>query len=691
MTSPLDLAPGGPSPLGATLRDEGVAFSVFSKHAERVDLLLFDEVDEAEPARVITLDPQLHRTHHYWHVHVRGLVAGQLYAYRVHGPWAPDEGHRFDPDKVLLDPYGRAVATPKHYDRLAARKPGRNDAVALKSMVTDVSQYDWEGDTPLHTPFSQTVIYEAHVRGFTRDPSSGVEPELAGTYAGFIEKIPYLVDLGVTAVELLPVFAFDPEDAPEGRLNYWGYAPVSFFAPHPGYATDPSGHAPLDELRDLIKALHRAGLEVILDVVYNHTAEGDEVGSTQSLKGFGNRTYYLLGPDGSYKNYSGTGNALNANRSVVRRMILDSLRYWVEEFHVDGFRFDLASILSRDENGHPLPTPPVLWDIDTDPVLSGTKLIAEAWDAAGLYQVGSFVGDFWKEWNGQFRDDVRRFVRGEPNVVPKLANRLLGSPDLYGHEPREPERSINFVTAHDGFTLNDLVSYDHKHNEANGEHNRDGERLNHSWNHGEEGPTADPEVEALRNRQVKNLLAITLLSLGAPMLSMGDEVRRTQRGNNNAYCQDNEISWFDWTKLTEHADVHRFVRALIGVRRMQDRVGHRRESLRPGLTLTEVRESAQVQLHGIHLGQPDFAPHSRSIAISAQNLSGSTRMYFALNAWWEPLWFELPHGASWRRVVDTSRVSPDDARPFEEAPVIESTHVEVGPRSVVALFARDSS
>ena len=337
------------------------------------------------------------------------------------------------------------------------------------------------------------------------------------------------------------MFQFDPFDAPPGRVNYWGYAPVSFFAPHPGYSarTDPLGA--LDEFRDLVKALHRAGIEVILDVVFNHTAEGDARGPTFCFKGLQNDAYYILEPDPSrFANYSGTGNTLNANHPVVRRLIVDSLRYWVESMHVDGFRFDLASILSRDESGQPIANPPVLFDIETDPVLAGTKLIAEAWDAAGLYQVGGFVGDFWKEWNGRFRDDVRAFVMGDRGMVPRLASRLLGSPDLYGHEEREAEQSINFVTCHDGFTLNDLVSYDHKHNEANGEDNRDGANDNRSWNCGVEGPSADPGIEALRQRQVKNFLAINLLALGTPMILMGDEVRRTQQGNNNAYCHDNE-------------------------------------------------------------------------------------------------------------------------------------------------------
>ena len=460
---------------------------------------------------------------------------------------------RFDADKLLLDPYGRAVAVPQNYSRAAARREGENAGTAMKSVVVDPSTYDWEGDLPLKRPPARTIIYEMHVRGFTRHPSSGVAETTRGTFAGLIEKIPYLQNLGITAVELLPVFQFDPQDCPPGHVNYWGYSPVSFFAPHQGYSSRADPLGPMDEFRDMVKALHRADLGVILDVVFNHTAEGDHRGPTLSFRGLDNSTYYILDKDRSrYANYSGTGNTLNANHPIVRRLILDSLRYWVEVMHVDGFRFDLASILDRDESGEPMPNPPVLWDIESDPALAGTKLIAEAWDAAGLYQVGSFIGDSWREWNGRFRDDVRSFFRGDRGVVTRLADRLLGSPEIYGHEEREAEESVNFVTCHDGFTLNDLVSYNDKHNEANGENNRDGADDNRSWNCGAEGPTDDPGVEKLRNRQVKNFLTVTLLSLGVPMILMGDEVRRTQRGNNNAYCQDNETSWFDWT-LAGHA------------------------------------------------------------------------------------------------------------------------------------------
>ena len=626
-----------------------------------------------------------HRTYHYWHVFVPDLAPGQIYAYRAHGPLAPQHGLRFDAEKVLLDPYGLAVAVPAGYDRSAASRPGDNTAVAMKSVVADLGHYDWEGDQPLGRPFAETVIYEMHVGGFTRHASSGVAAEKRGTYAGLIEKIPYLEGLGITAVELLPVFQFDPQDAPPGRVNYWGYQPVSFFAPHHAYSSRPEPLAALDEFRDMVKALHRAGIEVILDVVFNHTTEGGDGGPTLCYRGLANEFYYILEPDKSrYADYSGCGNTLNANQPIVRRMIQDSLRYWVTQMHVDGFRFDLASILSRDESGHPMPNPPVLWDIESDPVLAGTKLIAEAWDAAGLYQVGTFVGDVWQEWNGRFRDDVRRFWRGDGSVSA-IASRLLGSPDLYGHEEREAEQSINFVTCHDGFTLNDLVSYDHKHNEANGEDNRDGSNDNLSWNCGVEGPTDDAAVEALRNRQVKNFLALEMLAAGTPMLLMGDEVRRTQRGNNNAYCQDNEISWMDWRLLERHADIHRFVSELNAFRQRRDVVVRKER-----LSLNELLRRSHIEWHGVKLEQPDWSEHSRALAFTLRSLDGGFLLHGILNAYWEPLTFELPavpqeHADSWRRCIDTALDSPDDIRPWAQAPGVKQRDYEAQARSLVVL------
>lgn len=683
------------SPLGATVREDGVNFSVYSRNATGMELVFFDREDDKKPSRIIQIDPfdlWSGRTYHYWHVFVPGVREGQLYGYRAHGPYEPVRGMRFDSAKVLLDPYGRGVVVPANYSREAAGKAGDNAAVAMKSVVVDTGKYDWQGDVPPKQPSARTIIYEMHVRGFTRHPSSGVSEKARGTYAGLIEKIPYLQELGITAVELLPVFQYDAQDCPPGLINYWGYAPVSFFAPHQAYSSrrDPLG--PADEFRDMVKALHRAGIEVILDVVYNHTAEGNHSGPTLSFRGLDNSIYYILEQDRTYySNYSGTGNTLNANHPVVRRMIVDSLRYWVEEMHVDGFRFDLASILARDASGALMSNPPVLWDIESDPVLASTKIIAEAWDAAGLYQVGSFVGDSWKEWNGRFRDDVRSFFRGEKGSLARFADRLVGSPQIYGHENREAEQSVNFVTCHDGFTLNDLVSYDNKHNEANGEDNRDGTNDNLSWNCGTEGPTDDPAVEQLRNRQAKNFLTVTLLSLGMPMILMGDEVRRTQDGNNNAYCQDNTIGWFDWTLVTKHADLHRFVQLLIARRRLRDT-----EYEQQRISLNQMIGEANKSWHGTKLGQPDWGDDSHSIAFTAELKKQRLLFHMIMNAYWEPLDFELPLAENggknpWRRWVDTALDSPNDIAEWQVSPPIPNHPYQAAPRSVVVLWRNASN
>jgi glycogen operon protein len=678
---------GSPAPLGSTVTPEGTNFSVFSKHATGIELLLFDRVDDQRPARVIPVDPVTNRQYHYWHTFVPDVRPHQIYGYRALGPFDPTSGQRFDPEKVLLDPYGRGVVVPTGYSRDLAARKGDNTAAAMKSVVVDPTVYDWEGDRPLNTPSSRTVVYEMQLRGFTRHPNSGVSETARGTYAGLIEKIPYLRQLGITAVELLPVFQFDPQAVPpgSGRVNYWGYQPVSFFAPHQAYSSrhDPLG--PVDEFRDMVKALHRAGIEVILDVVFNHTAEGGQDGPTVCFRGLDNSAYYILEQDRSrYADYSGTGNTLNANHPIVRRMIVDSLKYWVECMHVDGFRFDLASVLSRDPSGHPMPSPPVLWDIESEPSLAGTKLIAEAWDAAGLYQVGTFIGDSWKEWNGRFRDEVRSFFRGEDGKVRALADALLGSPDVYGHKGREAEASVNFITCHDGFSLNDLVSYNTKHNEANGEEDRDGTDDNRSWNCGAEGPTDDPQIEELRNRQVKNFLTVTLLSLGVPMILMGDEVRRTQGGNNNAYCHDNEANWFDWSLVGKHVDVHRFVSLLLARRLSRDQTAERRR-----LSLTQMLHQAKTAWHGVKHLQPDWSTQSHTLAFGAEMQREGLELYVIMNAYWEPLAFELPETAEiepWCRWIDTSLKTPDEIVPWQTVrAVADQRSYSTGPRSVVVL------
>jgi isoamylase len=676
---------GRSHPLGATPEAGGVNFSLYSRHATRLELLLFDGADDARPARVIPIDSADNRSYHYWHTFISGLRPGQMYGFRAHGPFDPANGLRFDPSKLLLDPYGRAVVVPRKYNRGAAGSAGDNTSTAMKSVVVNPQIYDWEGDEPLKLPSSRTIIYEMHVRGFTQHPGSGVPESKRGTYAGLIEKIPYLQNLGITAVELLPIFQFDVQDCPPGRVNYWGYQPISYFAPHQAYSSRQDPLGPVDEFRDMVKALHRAGIEVILDVVFNHTSEGGHTGPTLCFRGLDNPTYYVLEHDRArYANFSGCGNTLNANHPIVRRMIVDSLRYWVEEMHVDGFRFDLASILSRDSSGHVLSNPPVLWDIESDPALAGTKMIAEAWDAGGLYQVGSFIGDSWKEWNGRFRDDIRDFFRGAEHSVTRIADRFLGSPEIYAHKEREAEQSINFVTCHDGFTLNDLVSYNYKHNGENGEGNRDGADDNRSWNCGIEGPSGDPTVEKCRNRQVKNFLTVTILSLGVPMILMGDEVRRTQSGNNNAYSHDNETNWFDWSLVSKHADVHRFVRLLTARRLLRD-LEHERKRV----SLNQWLREARKEWHGIKLGQPDWSHYSHSLAFGAEIPSEGLIFHLILNAFWEPLDFELPSlsgGGPWRRWIDTALDSPDDIVEWQKSPPVSGSVYQAGSRSVVVLF-----
>ncbi len=678
-----DLLPGQSYPLGASVQADGVNFCVFSRNCTAMELLLFDRHDDAAPVRVIRLDPTINRTFYYWHVFVKGIGPGQLYGYRVDGPFAPSDGLRFDRMKVLVDPYALAVMYGDNYHRSAAVRQGDNCAESIKSVVVDPYQYAWEGDIPLRQSYAGSLIYELHVGGFTRDSSSGVSANLRGTYAGLIEKIPYLQALGVSAIELLPVQQFDPQDAPEGHTNYWGYSPVAFFAPHRGYSSRQDALGPIDEFRDMVKALHRAGIEVILDVVFNHTAEGGHSGPTLSFKGLENRAYYMLeaSDPSHYANFSGTGNTLKANHSIVRRMIMDCLRYWVQVMHVDGFRFDLASVLSRDDTSLPLENPPILWEIESDPVLADTRIIAEAWDAAGLYQVGSFIGHRWAEWNGVFRDDIRRFVKSDGGMVHKLATRLSGSRDLYRQVGRQPDRTINFVTSHDGFTLNDLVSYNEKHNLANGEQNRDGMSQNDSWNCGVEGPTDDPQIEALRARQVRNLLTLLVLSHGTPMLLMGDEVRRTQLGNNNGYCQDNQLSWFNWGDTIRAQDLLRFTRGLIQLRRSYGIFADERFWGEPDAT--------RLIWHGIRPYEPDWGNASYSLACELFATQGGEQLYIIVNAYWEPLTFELPapaHG-KWRRVIDTSLATPDDYCEPSAAPAIGKNQYETMARSVVVLTA----
>ena len=651
---------GSPEKIGVTFTKEGANFCVYSRLATHVELLFFSDKDAKQASHTFQLSDLSNKTAYYWHIFVKGVKAGQLYGFRVDGEREASKGIKFFPEKVLLDPYGLLVDRGENFSREAAVEDGCNIDKCLKSVVVDIDDYDWEGDRYPRHAFAKTVIYEMHVAGFTKHESSGLDKKKRGTYAGLIEKIPYLKDLGITAVELMPVHQFDPTEHHAGLVNYWGYSPLSLFSVHREYSSDQSPLGPINEFRDMVKALHAANIEVILDVVYNHTAEGDHNGPTLSMRGFDSSVYYILTKDRQhYMNFSGCGNTLNGTHSVVRRMILDSLHFWVEKMHIDGFRFDLASILSRDEIGRPMPSPPTLWSIETDPILAPTKLIAEAWDAAGLYQVGSLPGNRWREWNGHFRDDVRGFFRGDKGVLSNLASRLIGSPDVYGRHKLEPEKSVNFVTAHDGFTLYDLVSYNEKHNEANGENNQDGDNHNISWNHGVEGDTDDPEINKLRLQQMKNMLAVTLLSLGTPMILMGDEIARSQKGNNNGYCQDNENFWFNWDNIEKNKSLLAFTKGLIKRRTVLK--GIHLEDTRRG-SLHSLIEGSNLRWHGTQLYQPDWGDDSHSIMMEMKDPETQLKMLIILNAFWEPLEFELPeppHG-KWLRFADTAQNEGDD-------------------------------
>ncbi|MFM7184471.1 MAG: glycogen debranching protein GlgX [Planctomycetota bacterium] len=690
-----------PLPYGAILRDGGVQFVVYSRSATALRILLYDSVSAVEPAEVIGLDPANDRWGDIWSVFVPGLSAGQLYHVQADGPFDPERGQRFDGGARLIDPYAKALAGEFSLD-------GDGRLLPPKCVVVD-DAFDWQGDRHLCRGLADTVIYEMHVRGFTASPTSGVEHP--GTYRGVIEKIPYLRSLGVTAVELMPVHEFAAAMPTAGggvRTNYWGYDPVAFFAPHRGYAADQTPGGQVREFKEMVRALHAAGIEVILDVVFNHTAEGNHLGPTLSLKGLENRVYYMLGDGGSsYRNYSGCGNTINGNHPIVRELIFLCLRNWVHNYHVDGFRFDLASVLSRDRNGDLQPNPPVVEVITEDPALADTKIIAEAWDAAGAYQVGSFARLRWAEWNGRYRDDVRRFWRGDYAQTGHLATRLAGSSDLYAEHGRQPCHSINFVTAHDGFTLADLVSYREKHNEANGEGNRDGDNNNFSDNYGVEGPTRSADVAEVRSRQVRNLLATLLLSQGVPMLLGGDECGRTQGGNNNAWCQDNDVSWLDWSLVESHSGLVRFVRELVRFRRENPTL-RRRVFLRGGASASDAvpdvewfgPDGAPVDWGAVNgslacfFAAPAAEPPASGSGVEARDAIGVARdVLIVAHAGLESIAFSLPRPAivrdrPWRLFVHTGREPPDDVQPDGSGPLVDVERpLELPPRSLVCLVA----
>jgi isoamylase len=694
-----DVRSGVPLPFGTFESGGGVNFALFSRHASRVRLELFDRSIDAAPARIIDLDPARNRTGDVWHVWVAGIRSGQLYAYRMDGPYQPEQGHRFNFHKLLLDPFATAISLlpdwnfgpARGYDPSAAERDlafsKTDDAGAMPKCVFTHEHFHWHDDLPPRHSWAKTVIYETHVRGFTIHPSAGVEH--SGTYRGLMEKIPYLKELGVTAVELMPVYEFNDSQVPginpqtgKPLRNYWGYDPVAFFAPKASYSSAGGMGQQKLEFKEMVRALHHAGIEVILDVVFNHTAEGNELGPTLSFRGMDNAIFYMLASDRRYyQDYAGTGNTINANHPVVRDHILAALRYWVVEMHVDGFRFDLATILGRDGTGKLLANAPLLERIAEDPILSGTKLIAEAWDAAGAYEVGSFSERGWAEWNGRYRDDVRRFWRGDEGMLGLFASRICGSADIYAKTGKCPECSINFVTCHDGFTLNDLVSYRAKHNEANGENNHDGTDHNFSDNYGAEGETTDAGIEALRKGQIKNFLLTLLISRGVPMLLGGDEFRRTQGGNNNAYCQDNETSWHDWRCLESHREIFRFTRGMIALRNDH-----------PVLSTEQFYTDAEIHWFAPQGGLPDWAdPKVKQFGCLIHE-DERHALFLMFNAGDAAIDFSLPPvppEVKWHLAVDTAGVAPEDIFAAGDEPLLEDTHTyHLRPRSSAILLVQ---
>jgi len=674
---PWDRAEGAPWPPGVVWlpRVHAWAFALYSRNARGVELCFFDPAAPETPVLTVQLDPFRNRTGRTWHcvIPVADVGDAVVYGYRIDGPSDLPNGHRFDPDKILLDPFAHGVWFPPGYDRNAARTPGSTLGKSPLGVLPPPGERpspDPDEPRPRHT--WDLVVYELHVRGFTMDPASGVAEAHRGTFAGLIEKIPYLRELGITAVELMPVHQADPQEG-----SYWGYMTLSFFAPNRGYA---AGHDPADEFRRMVRAFHHAGIEVWLDVVYNHTSEGDDHGPTHSFRGIDNRSYYLLTPDGQYVNDTGTGNTFRSGHPAGRSLIVQSLGRWADRFGVDGFRFDLASILTRTSDGRIDQEPSLIAEISSLAGERDLRLVAEAWDIAA-YQLGrGFPGITWRQWNGKFRDDLRSFVKGDPGMVGALMARVYGSSDLFPDglpDAYRPWMSVNFVTAHDGFTMWDLVSYDRKHNEANGHGNTDGSDDNRSWNHGFEGDDgAPPEVVALRRRQVRNFAALLLLSNGTPMILAGDEFGQSQHGNNNPYNQDNPTTWLDWARLAAHADLFRFWRRMIAFRKSHPTLARSRYW----------RED--VRWHGAS-GSVDLGPDSRALAWCLDGRSVcDDDLYVMVNASWQPLDFTIAEPGPWRRVVDTTLASPADIVDPGEELVVDGTGYAVGPRSVVVLLRR---
>ncbi len=679
-------------PFGATLVPGGVNFSIYSTHGASCSLVLFKKGEPEPMAEIPFLDE--FSIGDVWAMTVFDLDYENIeYGFRIDGLWDPVSGHRFDKTKILMDPYAKVIGGRDVW----GVTPDWNDIYQHRARPV-LDDFDWEDDTPLETPIEDLVIYEAHVRSLTRHPSSGVKA--AGTFAGIIDKIPYLKTLGINCLELLPVYEFDefengrvhPETG-EMLYNYWGYSTVGFFAPKAGYAATGKYGMQVDEFKNLVHQLHSNGIEIMLDVVFNHTAEGNEMGPYISFKGIDNQTYYMLTPEGYYFNFSGTGNTLNCNNPVVRNMVLDCLRYWAAEYHIDGFRFDLAAILGRAPNGAPLANPPLLEGLAYDPILAKCKLIAEAWDAGGLYQVGSFPAyGRWAEWNGKYRDTVRRFIKGDEGLIGEIAQRVQGSPDLYAL--RGPTASVNFLTAHDGFTMMDLVSYNEKHNWDNGENNNDGANDNNSWNCGWEGPTDDPGINELRHRQIKNMIAILMTSQGIPMILIGDEVGRTQNGNNNTYCHDNELNWLDWTLVEKNADLLHFTSNVIAFRHAHPILRNRNFFQHNDYRGTGLPD---MSFHGTQPWQPDWSSsnnHTLAFMLSGDYAKGGrdSHVYVAMNMFWDSVWFSLPRlpqGMQWHVAANTGMPSPQDSwEPGSEPLLSDQENFLLGSRSVIILVGR---
>ena len=687
---------GSHFPRGATVCPDGINFSVISRGATRIELLLYESATSPAPFQVIELDPKINRTFIVWHVFVEALQAGVYYTWRAWG--SREDGQRFDPDCELLDPWTTAASDAlwdrwgdgSGHSRYSMRAMAVDNRWPLHRGATELCEADLEST---RYRAEEAVIYELHVGGFTRHPSSGLDAERRGTFLGLIEKIPYIKSLGVTHVELLPVMAFDEDDVPpavaaRGLRNYWGYSPHSFYSPHPGYCVRPDLGAHVAEFREMVQAFHDAGLEVILDVVLNHTAGGGADGPTINFKGLGNEIFYHVDPehDYAYRDYTGCGNTINANQPMVSAFLLDALEFWATEVGVDGFRFDLASVLCRDTDGEPMENPPIVWSIELSPLLARKRIIAEAWDAAGLYQVGRFPGYRWSEWNGRYRDVMRRFVRGDRGIIAEVATRIGGSSDYYEPADRHPFNSVNFITCHDGFTLWDLVSYNRKHNEANGENNRDGHNDNLSWNCGAEGETDDPKVLALRRRQARNFMAVLMLSQGNPMILAGDEVLRTQHGNNNAWCQDNELGWFDWRLVEENADMLRFTREMIALRRRHPSLMRRQFLSGEVLPLTGIPD---ISWYGADLLPPDWDdPVAQHLAFTLSAVKpGEPHLHVILNMSDRDIDAPIPllRGVEWRLVVDTGQAAPNDISPPAQAPRVRGGEHPVREHSIVVL------